>query len=154
MFQQVDDLGAPVALLARDLFLGQFNALKQQVFEKGAQFCVVQKLAGRRLLPGYGVGVEPVEFEVEQQIAQRHMARQAAPWRSSAGPRSWPLAGLDTSASTAIMLSVRETIRPFSLPGNFCDTGLVHSITVFLVFLPFRISPDAHLFQNALRRRR
>ena len=82
-------------------------ALKGQIFEDSAQFGVAQELVGSRPLPGVGMSVKPVEFQVRQQIVERHMACQgAALARRAAGCGSWPAA-----LSVKIDRSKPSTIR-------------------------------------------
>ncbi len=73
--EQPDQLGRLDGLVGRGRLLHRLDDLGGEVLHQRAELGVVEQLVRRRVLPGRLVGVESVEFEVEEEVVVlRHVA--------------------------------------------------------------------------------
>ena len=84
--EQADQLGRLDLLVGRGRLLDRLDPLAGEVFDQCAELGVVQELVSRRVLPGGLVRVEPVEFQVEEEVVLlRHVPGQGARPAPAAG---------------------------------------------------------------------
>ena len=128
MLQQVNNRGAFQSLVRRDRLLGQLNPLRRHVFQERAQLGVVQELVSSRFLPGARVNVQPVEFQVRDQVPARHRAPAPEPWcpraRPTARPGLEPFPTMPPGSGSRPLPGSRSAAQPFRpSPGTQAQRG-------------------------------